>query len=40
MVLILDYEYLTLDPIEIYSPTKLIQIIYILMGIGFVHKAV
>jgi hypothetical protein len=31
-VLILDFEYLTLDPVEIYSPTKIIQIIYILMG--------
>jgi hypothetical protein len=31
-VLILDFEYITLDPVELYSPTKIIQIIYILMG--------
>jgi hypothetical protein len=31
-VLILDFEYLTLDPVELYSPTKIIQIIYIPMG--------
>jgi hypothetical protein len=33
-VLILDFEYLTLDPVELYSPTKIIQIIYILMGVN------
>jgi hypothetical protein len=38
MVFILDFEYLTLDPVELYSPTKLIQIIFILMGIGLVLK--
>jgi hypothetical protein len=40
MVLILDSEYLTLDLVELYSPTKLIQIIYILMGSGLVLKSV
>jgi hypothetical protein len=40
MVLILDSEYFTLDPVEIYSPTKLIQIIYMLMGTRLVFKEV
>jgi hypothetical protein len=38
-VLILDFEYLTLDSIDLYSPTKIIQIIYILMGTRLVLEA-
>jgi hypothetical protein len=38
MVLILHSEYLTLDPIAIYLPTKIIQIIYTMMGTGILIK--
>jgi hypothetical protein len=38
MVFILHSEYLTLDPIAIYLPTRIIQIIYTMMGIGILIK--